>query len=151
MSHGSDCHRGMWGYSDAMPETPKIAALDHLVLTVTSLEWAIAFYRDILGMAVEEFQPADGTRRYALKFGEQKINLHVAGQEFKPHANRPGPGPADLCFLSATDLNAWQDHLSAQGVKIEEGPLRRTGANGPLMSIYIRDPDGNLIEISNQI
>lgn len=151
MSGGSDCHCGMWSYSEAMPETPKIDALDHLVLTVASLEATIAFYRDILGMEVEEFQPADGTRRYALKFGGQKINLHVAGQEFKPHAKHLGPGTADLCFLSATDLSAWQDHLITLGVSIEEGPLHRTGANGPLMSVYIRDPDGNLIEISNQI
>ncbi len=151
MSRGFDCHCVIRGYSDVMPETPKITALDHLVLTVASLEATIAFYRDILGMAVEEFQPADGTRRYALKFGGQKINLHVAGQEFKPHAKHPGPGTADLCFLSATELSAWQDHLSAHGVKTEEGPLRRTGANGPLKSIYIRDPDGNLIEISNQV
>jgi len=151
MSRGSDCHWVIRGYSDAMPETPKITAVDHLVLTVASLEATIVFYQDVLGMEVEEFQPADGTRRYALKFGVQKINLHVAGQEFKPHAKHPGPGTADLCFLSATDLSIWQDHLRMQGATIEEGPLRRTGANGPLMSIYIRDPDGNLIEISNQI
>ncbi|MBI1492880.1 VOC family protein [Rhodobacteraceae bacterium MYP1-1] len=134
-----------------MSEIPEITALDHLVLTVASLERTMAFYRDVLGMEVEEFQPADGSRRFALKFGVQKINLHLAGQEFRPHAKRPGPGTADLCFLSVTDLKAWQDHLDAQSITIEEGPLRRTGASRPLMSIYIRDPDGNLIEISNQI
>ena len=151
MSRRPDCHCAMCRYSEPMFETPKITALDHLVLTVSNLERTIAFYVQVLGMEVEEFQPADGSRRFALKFGVQKINLHLAGQGFKPHAQQPGPGTADLCFLSATGLDIWQDHLDAQRITIEEGPLRRTGANGTLMSIYIRDPDGNLIEISNQI
>ncbi|MBV6637801.1 MAG: VOC family protein, partial [Mameliella sp.] len=107
------------------------------------------FYETVLGMQAERFTPADGSTRWALKFGRQKINLHTAGQEFDPKARRPGPGTADLCFLSETPLAEWQAHLAALGVTIEEGPLPRTGATGPIRSIYIRDPDGNLIEISN--
>mgnify|MGYP000182743802 CR=1 FL=1 len=133
-----------------MSERPQLTSLDHLVLTVASLETTIAFYSGILGMVVDEFQPTDGSTRYALKFWAQKINLHQAGQEFEPHAQHPKPGTADLCFLSGTDLDDWQSHLVDHDVTIIEGPLHRTGACGPLMSIYIRDPDGNLIEISNQ-
>ena len=130
---------------------PKISGLDHLVLTVADIAATVAFYRDILGMEVEEFTPADGSVRVALRFGEQKINLHEAGREFEPKAARPGPGTADLCFLSATPLDDWQVHLSGNGVAIEAGPVRRTGAVGPLLSIYLRDPDGNLIEISTAV
>lgn len=100
-------------------------------------------------MTAEAFTPADGTRRWALKFGAQKINLHKAGAEFEPKAAHPAPGTADLCFLSDAPVADWQDHLAAQGVTVEEGPVPRTGATGPLTSIYVRDPDGNLIEISN--
>lgn len=124
-------------------------SLDHLVLTVESIQRAVAFYGDVLGMGVETFQTADGSTRTALTFGRQKINLHRAGAEFTPHAARPGPGTADLCFLSASPLEDWATHLLDHGVRIEEGPVPRTGATGPIRSIYIRDPDGNLIEISN--
>ena len=125
-----------------------VAALDHLVLTVRDLDATIAFYTQALVMRVETFQPADGTLRHALTFGSQKINLHQAGAEFEPKARHATPGSADLCFLGAAPLEDWQAHLAALGIPILEGPIARTGATGPIMSIYVRDPDGNLIEIS---
>jgi catechol 2,3-dioxygenase-like lactoylglutathione lyase family enzyme len=125
---------------------PRLNLLDHLVLTVSNLDRTIEFYRDVLGMEPVKF----GTPpRYALQFGQQKINLHQAGQEFEPKANLPSPGSGDLCFLSETPLSDWQVHLNEKGVLIEEGPVARTGAQGPITSIYLRDPDENLIEISN--
>ncbi|MEP3347277.1 MAG: VOC family protein [Litoreibacter sp.] len=129
--------------------TPVLSGLDHLVLTVRSIAATSAFYRDVLGMEVRAFQPADGSTRTALYFGAQKINLHEVGAEFKPHAMGPTAGSADLCFLSDTVLEDWMAHLSAAGVEIEEGPIDRSGAQFAIRSIYIRDPDGNLIEISN--
>ena len=129
---------------------PALASLDHLVLTVTDIAATCRFYEKILGMTATRFTPADGSTRWALRFGHQKINLHQAGAEFDPKATRPTPGSADLCFLSDTPLAAWQDHLSTKGIAIEEGPVTRTGATGPILSIYIRDPDGNLIEIGNR-
>lgn len=128
---------------------PKLTALDHLVLTVADIASTVAFYERALGMTAERFSPADGTERIALMFGRQKINLHQQGAEFEPKATLPKPGSADLCFLTDTSLSDWQVHLLDVGVTIEEGPVPRTGATGPLMSIYLRDPDGNLIEISN--
>jgi len=127
----------------------KVSSLDHLVLTVRSLDETIAFYRDVLGMEDRSFQGTDGSFRHALFFGSQKINLHQAGSEFSPHAAAPTTGSADLCFLSPTDLTDWQDHLKACGIAIEDGPVARSGATGPITSLYIRDPDGVLIEISN--
>lgn len=121
--------------------------LDHLVLTVADLDRTIAFYRDVLGMRLETF----GQGRKALTFGDQKINLHEAGHEFEPKALRPTRGSADLCFLAATPLERVAAHVGALGVAIEEGPVRRTGATGPILSIYVRDPDGNLVEIANPI
>ena len=121
--------------------------LDHLVLTVADLDRTIAFYRDALGLRVETF----GAGRTALVFGRQKINLHRAGHEFEPKALRPTPGSADLCFIATTPLEQVIEHLAASGVTIEEGPVRRTGATGPILSVYVRDPDENLIEISNPI
>ncbi|MGR4863675.1 VOC family protein [Caulobacter sp. LARHSG274] len=121
--------------------------LDHLVLTVASLEATTAFYRDVLGMRVETFD--DG--RTALVFGGEKINLHEAGHEFEPKAARPTPGSADLCFVASTPLEAVIVHLEALGVEIVDGPVRRTGASGPILSVYVRDPDLNLIEISNLV
>ncbi|MCL4126069.1 UNVERIFIED_CONTAM: hypothetical protein GTU68_063900 [Idotea baltica] len=100
-------------------------------------------------MKIEAFHPVDGTTRTALKFGRQKINLHQQGSEFEPKANVPKVGSADLCFLSDTSLDDWTAHLTLHAVPIEQGPIARTGATGPLLSIYIRDPDGNLIEIAN--
>ena len=130
---------------------PEITALDHLVLTVADIPATLAFYTKALSMRTETFRPADGSERHALRFGDQKINLHPQGGEFDPKAARPGPGTADLCFLSDTPLPDWQAHLAEQGIAIELGPVRRTGATGPILSIYLRDPDGNLIEIANRL
>ena len=129
---------------------PTIRSLDHLVLTVTDIAATLAFYEGALGMQAETFVPADGSTRHALKFGVHRINLHLAGAEFDPKAARPGPGTADLCFLSDAPLSDWQSHLNDLGIPVEEGPVARTGATGPIRSIYLRDPDGNLIEISNK-
>lgn len=123
----------------------RIDHLDHLVLTVASIDESCDFYARVLGMGVETF----GEGRKALTFGNQKINLHRAGHEFEPKAERPTPGSADLCFISDTPLDGIIAHLRAEGVAIEEGPVRRTGATGPILSVYFRDPDSNLIEVSN--
>ncbi|RAX39503.1 VOC family protein [Rhizobium tropici] len=125
----------------------RIDHLDHLVLTVASIEESCDFYTRVLGMGIEIF----GEGRKALTFGNQKINLHRAGHEFEPKAERPTPGSADLCFISTTPLGDVIAHLQAEGVAIEEGPVRRTGATGPILSVYFRDPDQNLIEVSNII
>ena len=130
---------------------PSVVALDHLVLTVADIDASVAFYERALGMSAERFDAADGSTRIALKFGRQKINLHGAGAEFAPHAKRPTRGSADLCFLSAEPLADWQTHLENLGIAIVEGPVRRTGATGPILSLYLRDLDGNLIEISNPL
>ena len=123
----------------------RIERLDHLVLTVADIGRTCAFYADALGMQVVTF----GSDRKALAFGSQKINLHESGREVEPKAKKPTPGSADLCFITATPLNEVIAHLAACGVGIEEGPVPRTGATGPIRSLYIRDPDGNLIEIAN--
>lgn len=120
-----------------------IASLDHLVLTVADIQATLAFYGDVLGMQPVTF--AGG--RHALVFGAQKINLHQKGHEFEPKARHPTPGSADLCFVAAIGLDAVQASLRAKGVDIVEGPVARTGAVGPISSVYIRDPDHNLIEI----
>jgi catechol 2,3-dioxygenase-like lactoylglutathione lyase family enzyme len=125
----------------------RIDRLDHLVLTVASIDASCAFYERTLGMTVVRF----GQGRTALAFGAQKINLHQAGSEFVPHAQQPVPGSADLCFIATTALPAAMAHVRAQGVAIIEGPVDRTGAMGPMRSFYFRDPDGNLIEVSNYI
>jgi catechol 2,3-dioxygenase-like lactoylglutathione lyase family enzyme len=123
-----------------------ITGLDHLVLTVRDLDATLRFYVDGLGMRLETF----GAGRRALHFGAQKINLHLAGQEFEPKADKPTPGSADLCFLSARPVDLVATHLKALGHRLIEGPVERTGATGRLRSIYLRDPDGNLIEIANR-
>jgi catechol 2,3-dioxygenase-like lactoylglutathione lyase family enzyme len=128
--------------------TPSITSLDHLVLTVQDIETTCQFYETVLGMPAQVFQVADGSKRWALKFGSQKINLHQVGAEFEPKSKHPTAGSADLCFLTTTPLADWVEHLIKQNVKIEEGPVARTGATQNIMSIYIRDPDQNLIEIS---
>jgi catechol 2,3-dioxygenase-like lactoylglutathione lyase family enzyme len=125
----------------------RIDHLDHLVLTVASIDATCDFYVRVLGMTVETF----GQDRKALRFGEQKINLHQAGREFEPKALWPTPGSADLCFIAATPLAEMVAHLQALGIAIEEGPVGRTGATGPICSVYLRDPDANLIEISNPV
>lgn len=120
-----------------------LSKLDHVVLTVRDLDATLKFYISILGMRHVVF---DG--RHALHFGRQKINLHVAGREFEPKAERPTPGSGDLCFLASASLAEVQARLAAAGIAVIEGPVERTGATGPLHSIYVRDPDGNLIEIA---
>lgn len=123
----------------------KIDRIDHLVLTVQSIEATCAFYSHVLGMEVSTF----GNDRKALQFGFQKLNLHEYGNEFEPKAKTPVPGSIDLCLITSIPLQDVMLHLKERQVPIEEGPVRRTGASGPILSVYIRDPDGNLIEISN--
>ena len=125
----------------------RIDLLDHLVLTVADVAATCDFYSRILGMSVETF----AEDRKALKFGRQKINLHQAGHEFEPKARHATPGSGDLCFIAETPLADVIAHLQASGIVIEEGPVERTGATGRLRSVYLRDPDGNLIEVSNLI
>ncbi len=125
----------------------RLLQLDHVVLTVNDIQASCDFYATILGMEVVTF----GDNRKALRFGEQKINLHQAGQEFEPKAAAPTPGSADLCFLTETPLDDIILHLGNYGLRVEEGPVLRTGATGPIISIYIRDPDNNLIEIANPV
>ena len=122
-----------------------VKSLDHLVLTVRDLQAAIDFYRRALGMQEVSF----GGGRKALAFGAQKINLHLAGHEFEPKAQQPTPGSADLCFLTDTPVAQYAPRLAELGIEVIEGPVARTGAVGPLLSIYVRDPDMNLIEIAN--
>jgi len=122
-----------------------INRLDHLVLTVKDIEITVRFYVSVLGMEKEEF----GAGRLALKFGNQKINLHQAGKEFEPKADKPTSGSADLCFITEVALDEAMNHVQSKGVQIIEGPLARTGATGSINSFYFRDPDMNLIEVSN--
>jgi catechol 2,3-dioxygenase-like lactoylglutathione lyase family enzyme len=124
-----------------------IEALDHLVLTVADVEASAIFYGRVLGMQRVVF----GAGRVALQFGRQKINLHPAEAPLQPHALRPTPGSADLCFVTEAALSDWMVHLANNGVALEEGPVARTGALGPITSIYFRDPDGNLIEIARYV
>lgn len=125
------------------PESPQILGLDHLVLTVTDLEATCDFYRT-LGFEVRQYLEG----RWSLHFGSQKINLHQAGRELDPRAAHPAIGSGDLCFLVAGSLTRLSQNLTALGLPPVEGPVRRTGARGPIDSIYLRDPDGNLIELS---
>lgn len=125
----------------------KIERIDHLVLTVRDIAATCDFYSGVLGMQVVTF----GGDRKALQFGRQKINLHERGKEFEPKALQPTPGSGDLCFITEVPLPQVVDHVRSCGVQIIEGPVRRTGAVGPIESIYIRDPDGNLIEVSNYL
>jgi catechol 2,3-dioxygenase-like lactoylglutathione lyase family enzyme len=117
--------------------------LDHLVLTVANIDATIDFYTEVLGM---DLVKVDG--RKALAFGIQRLNLHQRGHEFEPKAAHPTPGSADLCFLTTTSLDTVMEYLKEQKVHIEAGPIERDGAIGKLRSIYLRDPDRNLIEIS---
>ncbi len=123
----------------------RVERLDHLVLTVLSIESTCNFYARILGMNVVTFEGG----RTALAFGRQKINLHEQGKEFEPKAAAPTPGSADLCFITPVPVPDVVRHLRASGVGIVEGPVRKTGALGPMTSVYIRDPDDNLIEVSH--
>ncbi|RDE24936.1 VOC family protein [Motiliproteus coralliicola] len=124
-----------------------VVQLDHLVLTVSNIDSSVEFYGQILGMEKVTF----GEGRIALAFGQQKINLHQHGNEFEPKADTPCPGSADLCFIIDQPLDQAIAHLNANNVAIIEGPVERTGASGKILSIYFRDPDGNLIEVSNQL
>lgn len=123
----------------------KIERLDHFVLTVTSIEASCAFYESAFGMKTETF----GEGRKALRFGSQKINLHEAGREFEPKASSPTPGSSDFCLIVSVPVDTLVAHLIEQGVEIEEGPVPRTGALGPVSSVYFRDPDGNLVEVAS--
>lgn len=127
----------------------KVESIDHLVLTVLDKELSCEFYQLVLGMQVVEY----GAGRTALQFGkgahQQKINLHVAGQEIEPHARKVEPGTADFCLITKEPLEKVMEHLDTCHIPLELGPVTRTGACGPIQSLYIRDPDGNLIEIAN--
>ena len=123
----------------------QIDRLDHLVLTVASVDVTVDFYTRVLGMQAVTF----GAGRIALNFGTSKINLHQAGREFEPKARRPTPGSADLCLVVSEDIPRVMAELAAAGVPIEEGPVERTGALGTMTSCYLRDPDQNLIELSH--
>ena len=126
----------------------QIDRIDHLVLTVRNIAATCEFYSRVLGMDMVTFGKED---RKALRFSKQKINLHQAGQEFEPKAQTPTSGSGDICFITPVPLAQVVEHLNACAVDILEGPVQRSGATGPLESLYIRDPDGNLIEISNYL
>lgn len=121
--------------------------LDHLVLTTIDLDACKDFYLRVMGMELETF----GAGRIAFRFGSQKINVHVRGKEFEPKAHLPVPGALDLCFIASKSLEAVIAHLESAQWPIIEGPVQRTGATGPIRSVYVRDPDLNLIEISEQL
>jgi catechol 2,3-dioxygenase-like lactoylglutathione lyase family enzyme len=123
----------------------KVESIDHIVLTVVDIERTCSFYSQVLGMAVTTF----GAGRKALLFGTQKINLHEHGKEFEPKAKFPIPGSADLCFVTTVPMTQVLNHLRSKDVDVLEGPVQRTGAVGPITSAYFRDPDGNLVEVSN--
>ena len=125
----------------------RVASLDHLVLTVQDIPRAIKFYVEVLGMQEVTF----GDNRKALTYGQQKINLHKFGEEFEPKAFAPLPGSADLCFVIDGALEEFIGHLNDKNIEILQGPLARTGALGVINSVYIRDPDQNLIELSTYL
>ena len=125
----------------------KLERIDHVVLTVADIDRTIAFYERAFAMRAVTF--AEGRR--ALAFGDQKLNLHQAGREFTPHAASPQPGSVDICFTTTTPLDEVVTHLRSLGIAIESGPVPKTGARAALRSIYLRDPDGNLIEIANEV
>ena len=126
---------------------PVIKSLDHLVLTVTDMDASCAFYQQVLGFGVETF----GEGRVALTFGRQKINLHPLENKIDIIAKVPTAGSGDLCFLTDTPIDDVKAHVEERGVAVEMGPVQRTGATGTILSLYLRDPDGNLIEVANQI
>jgi len=122
----------------------RIDRIDHLVLTVADLGRTVTFYTQVLGMTAETF----GEGRTALRFGRHKINLHVAGAEFEPRAGAAAPGTADFCLITETPLAQVRAELAAAGVPVEVGPVTKQGALGEMRSVYVRDPDDNLVEIS---
>ena len=124
-----------------------IDRVDHIVLTTRDLEGCVRFYTEVLGMKLERFRtPTE--ERMALKFGAQKINLHEWGREFTPRAHVAVPGSLDLCFIASIALEAVMEKLKQHGIPVLEGPVAKTGAQGPIRSVYVRDPDLNLVEIS---
>jgi len=125
----------------------KIESIDHVVLTVRDLDRTCDFYQSVLGFELVTF----GTGRKGLRFGRQKLNLHVYGKEFEPKALHPTPGSIDLCFITTTPLDEVRRELGEKGIAIEVGPVGRAGAVGTLLSLYVRDPDHNLIEIANYV
>ncbi len=125
----------------------RIARIDHFVLTVQDIEVTSDFYTRVLGLMVVNFDQD----RVALVFGNQKINLHQVGNEYEPHASVPTPGSGDFCLIAETPLEEMIAIIKAQGVEIVKGPVRKTGAQGPIESVYIHDPDGNIVEIANYI
>lgn len=126
---------------------PRVRSLDHLVLTVADIDATCAFYQRTLGFGVTTF----GARRKALTFGSQKINLHTLDQPVDLKARTPTPGSGDLCFLTDTPIADVQRHLESCGVDVLAPPIERNGATGAILSIYFRDPDGNLVEVANPI
>ena len=131
----------------------KLEKIDHVVITVKDLNKTIDFYTNILGMKLEKnLTSVDNNQiRYAVSFGSQKINIHEEKKPFKPNALNPSSGSMDICFISKNKIKDWVHNLIKKGIKIEVGPEKKIGALGPILSIYIRDPDLNLIEISNQL
>ena len=131
----------------------KLEKIDHVVITVKDLNKTIDFYTNILGMKLEKFSSSldNNQIRYAVNFGSQKINIHEEEKLFRPNAINPSSGSMDICFISKNKIYDWVHHLEKKGINIEIGPEKKTGALGPILSIYIRDPDFNLIEISNQL
>ena len=125
----------------------RVDRLDHLVLTVADIEATCDFYMRVLGMQVVTF----GNGRKALHFGEQKINLHEVGREFEPKAISPTPGSGDICFITQVPLSEVIEHFRSLEIEIVEGPVRRIGAMGPIESVYVRDPDGNLVEVGRDM
>lgn len=122
-----------------------IDRLDHLVLTVSDIDATCSFYKNALGMEIVVF----GGGRKVLSFGLQKINLHQKGKEYEPKAFKPTPGSGDLCFITSVPISEVVEYLKSYGIELIEGPVKRTGATGPVISVYLRDPDLNLIEVSN--
>ena len=131
----------------------KLEKIDHVVITAKDINKTIDFYTDILGMKLEKFSSSlnNAQIRYAVSFGSQKINIHEEKKPIKPNALNPCSGSMDICFISKNKINDWIYHLVKKGINIEIGPEKKTGALGTILSIYIRDPDFNLIEISNQL
>ncbi|XP_052600334.1 glyoxalase domain-containing protein 5 [Peromyscus californicus insignis] len=144
---GPTSENQLWKNSGQIPSPCLIQRLDHIVMTVKNIEDTTMFYSKILGLKVTTFK---GDRK-ALCFGDQKFNLHEVGKEFDPKAAHPIPGSLDVCLITEAPLEEVMKRLKAFDVPIEEGPVSRTGAKGPIMSIYFRDPDRNLIEVSNYV
>ena len=127
-----------------------LKTIDHIVLTAQDIDKTIQFYCGVLGMTLKRFTPSgSSSERLAFCFGDQKINLHPASSPYVPHAQNPVSGAVDICFLSDITIEEWTKIFTQYSIPVEEGPTAKTGATGPLWSIYVRDPDRNLIEISN--